>query len=150
MKRHRERCAIRVLFWKYTVPKMDQLNLTKAQREKLEKQLSNVIPAVSKREIDQYEAAAFRRLRQLTGMAEQLDTTRRAVVVPRTPPIGDKLGTTGDTGGSTYKTKRNKELGHSENHSRGPLFAGRPGAMKASGRVKAGDSFSRKAGIHKR
>jgi hypothetical protein len=55
----------RVLFWKYTVPKMDQLNLPPDTRVRLEAKLSEVIPKADKHEIDRYDADANKRYRQL-------------------------------------------------------------------------------------
>lgn len=57
----------RFLFWKYTVPKLDQLSLDTETRTKLEAQLNDVIPALSKIESDQYEAEATARFNRLMG-----------------------------------------------------------------------------------
>lgn len=55
----------RVLFWKYTVPKLDHLSIDQETRVKLEAQLSAIIPKASKREIDQYETETASRFRRL-------------------------------------------------------------------------------------
>ena len=55
----------RFLFWRWTAPKLNKLNLKPDARTRIEAQLSAKIPKMNKREIDRYEAQGRARFNQL-------------------------------------------------------------------------------------